>query len=717
MSKITWDNKSYLLDGERKFLVSGEFHYFRVPKEDWEKRLILLKEAGGNCVATYVPWILHEPVEGDIRFGDIPQRDLEDFLQLCKKLDLLVVCRPGPYQYSELKYDGLPGWLCENYQEILARDIHGNIFRGSSVSYLHPVFLEKVKKWFDVVNPILAKYMVAKEGPVAMVQIDNELMGIHEWYGGFDYNRDTMGFGTESGRYPVFLKNRYSNVESLNLAYGTSYGQFNEVYPWKDGNAKKSNETRRIKDYQDFYFQTISEYIYLLYKWMREAGIDCQIVHNSANPYMNSYFLEAVKLMGKDFLLGSDHYYNLNQDWNQNNPTPQYAINVYYSNEMLRLMGYPPTIFELPGGSLSDWPPITKEDLLCCYMTNMALGMKGSNYYIFTGGPNPEGASHHGDLYDYNASIGALGDIRPTYESQMIFGKFLEENAWLAGSDHMADFHIGLDWEQSRSSHYWNGKRGMGFSNSDAWKFLRKGLMTTAFCASYSCNLLDLSNPIVMEELDKPLVVATSACMSEMIQNNLVEFVKRGGKLILSPVIPQLDENFNPCTILSDYLMAGGSGRFEKTSPVISVGDVHNILMTGSLWVNESRPSEAQGIAFEETSGTEIGWKADFVRGGKVIWLGFQWSHAKHEHSDMLRCLLAELECDKSMIRCSNPNVWTSIRSNGEKHMLFVMNLLSAKMTANIEVSRKGKDDIRLANIVLNPMEVKYFEIEGEIEL
>ena len=52
---MKWDKHSYIINGERKFLVSGEIHYFRVPKSDWEKRLLLLKEAGGNCVATYIP--------------------------------------------------------------------------------------------------------------------------------------------------------------------------------------------------------------------------------------------------------------------------------------------------------------------------------------------------------------------------------------------------------------------------------------------------------------------------------------------------------------------------------------------------------------------------------------------------------------------------------------------------------------------------------------
>jgi len=58
---------------------------------------------------------------------------------------------------------------------------------------------------------------------------------------------------------------------------------------------------------------------------------------------MNTYFSETVETLGnKAFLLGSDHYYNLDQSWPQNNPTPQYAATIFVSLETLRLMGYPP---------------------------------------------------------------------------------------------------------------------------------------------------------------------------------------------------------------------------------------------------------------------------------------------------------------------------------------------------------------------------------------
>ncbi len=71
MKPITFDNTSYLVDGKPFYLNSGEFHYFRVPRADWRRRMQLLKEAGGNCVATYIPWSVHEPEEGRFSFDGV----------------------------------------------------------------------------------------------------------------------------------------------------------------------------------------------------------------------------------------------------------------------------------------------------------------------------------------------------------------------------------------------------------------------------------------------------------------------------------------------------------------------------------------------------------------------------------------------------------------------------------------------------------------------
>lgn len=61
----------------------------------WEDRLLRAKALGLNTIQTYVPWNLHEPKPGETVFEGIA--DIISFLNLCKKLDLLVMLRVGPY--------------------------------------------------------------------------------------------------------------------------------------------------------------------------------------------------------------------------------------------------------------------------------------------------------------------------------------------------------------------------------------------------------------------------------------------------------------------------------------------------------------------------------------------------------------------------------------------------------------------------------------------
>ena len=51
-------------NGKPGYLVSGEFHYFRVPRNEWRRRMRLLKGAGAQALASYIPWLIHEPEEG-----------------------------------------------------------------------------------------------------------------------------------------------------------------------------------------------------------------------------------------------------------------------------------------------------------------------------------------------------------------------------------------------------------------------------------------------------------------------------------------------------------------------------------------------------------------------------------------------------------------------------------------------------------------------------
>jgi beta-galactosidase len=337
--------------------------------------------------------------------------------------------------------------------------------------------------------------------------------------------------------------------------------------------------------------------------------------------------------------------------------------------------------------------------------------MKGSNYYIFTGGPNPDGIGAFGDVYDFQASISASGEIRPTYHAERDFGRFLKKNAWLAAADRIADFHIGLDWNHTRSK-YFPACPEYDFTNHDAWTFFRKGMMITGMCASRAPNLVDLYSDDLLATTATPLLIACSVCMRADVQNRLIKFVQAGGRLLLAPIIPERDEDFQPCTILRDFLGATKETLLTAASPQLSVGPVKNVLVSGALWNCDRLPAEATVIAVEDRSGATCGWCRKFPKGGAVYWLGLRWKHGKEEHSAMLRYLLELMGVDQPVVNCDNPNVWTSLRSDGLHSMLFIMNLFSSPMVAAIQVTLPGKPQIAAGTFKLKPMEVRCVKIE-----
>ena len=88
-----------------------------------------------------------------------------------------------------------------------------------------------------------------------------------------------------------------------------------------------------------------------------------------------------------------------------------------------------------------------------------------------------------------------------------------------------------------------------------------------------------------------------------------------------------------------------------------------------------------KGIAQEVRNNPHmIGYRRNLPAGGQVIVLGFQRTHSMHEHEAMIRNALVSLGMRPQHVESSNPILWTSLRSDGERSMLFVINLLSSPM-------------------------------------
>ncbi len=109
MPTVSFDAQSLMIDGRRLWLVSGELHYARIPREHWRKHLLAARQAGLNCITTSIPWNQHELRPGVFDFeGSL---DLRHFVKLIGELGLYGVLRVGPYVGDGYDMGGLPAWL------------------------------------------------------------------------------------------------------------------------------------------------------------------------------------------------------------------------------------------------------------------------------------------------------------------------------------------------------------------------------------------------------------------------------------------------------------------------------------------------------------------------------------------------------------------------------------------------------------------------------
>ncbi|CAJ1955431.1 unnamed protein product [Sphenostylis stenocarpa] len=157
--KFEIESDRFWRDGEPFQIIGGDVHYFRVHPEYWEDRLLKAKALGLNTIQTYVPWNLHEPAPGKFVFEGFA--NIEAFLNLCHKLGLLVMIRPGPYICGEWDWGGFPGWFYSMNPTPKLRSSD-------------PTYLQLVERWWGNLLPKFVPLLYDNGGPIIMVQIENE---------------------------------------------------------------------------------------------------------------------------------------------------------------------------------------------------------------------------------------------------------------------------------------------------------------------------------------------------------------------------------------------------------------------------------------------------------------------------------------------------------------------------------------------------------------
>lgn len=200
--------KDFYLNGKKFNIYSGTMHYFRIPCEYWEDRLLKLKAAGLNTVETYIAWNVHQPEEDKFCFDG--QNDVVRFVETAQKVGLNVILRPGPYICAEWEFGGFPVWLLK-YDDIRLR------------CYSEP-YISLVKQYFDVLLPKLVPLQITYGGPVLMMQFENE-------YGSYGSDKKYLSFLCEIMRkngidVPLFTSDGESNYH---LSGGSLSNEFKTV--------------------------------------------------------------------------------------------------------------------------------------------------------------------------------------------------------------------------------------------------------------------------------------------------------------------------------------------------------------------------------------------------------------------------------------------------------------------------------------------------------
>lgn len=379
MSCLTPKDGQFWLNDQPQFIQAGEFHYFRTPKDQWRHRLDILKAAGFNSLAAYIPWIWHQLEEDDSDFDghSHPMRDLEGFLDLAAEMDFWIIPRPGPYIMAETINEGIPPWVFDKYPQAAFISQDNKI--QNIASYMHPDFLACVSKWYQAIFNVLTPRQITRGGKIIMMQLDNE-MGMMPWVRNIiDTNPDTIS------RFAAHLKKAYD--KELPDRYPIDHleeflkeGILNPAEPYAE---------MIVEDYRRFYRDYLCEYASYLWSEAKSNGMEVLPVINihgfgNGGKTFPIGLSQLVEVMAIDGMISATDVYPLTIG----EGTFHQLLLVNEMTKALQNKKQPLFSIEFQSGGNLDFSngQSSMSDLhsrLC-----ISSGMRAINHYLFFGGDN-----------------------------------------------------------------------------------------------------------------------------------------------------------------------------------------------------------------------------------------------------------------------------------------------------------------------------------------
>ena len=105
--RVSYDNRSFIIDDQRTLLLSGAVHYPRVEAGEWSEVFRKMYLDGLNTVQTYIYWNLHQSEMGG-EYDFTGSKNWTLFVQRAAEAGLFVVLRIGPFVGSEWDYGKSP---------------------------------------------------------------------------------------------------------------------------------------------------------------------------------------------------------------------------------------------------------------------------------------------------------------------------------------------------------------------------------------------------------------------------------------------------------------------------------------------------------------------------------------------------------------------------------------------------------------------------------
>ncbi len=687
--KIELKNNLIYINGEPIFIYSGEIHYFRIPFEQWEDRIVKAKEAGLNCISSYIPWIWHEPEENKFDFtGEtLRERNIVKFIELVKKHDLFFIARIGPYFNAELIFDGLPVWLVEkkNIKHLSPRIPH-------LIQYDDPVFLNYVKGWYENLINSIKNFQLTKNGNIILFQLCNEI-GVLNW-----------------------LEKQPLNFNQPDLS--CKVDGINENF-------------EMLISFEKMHSKAFADYFNTLKSFALEFGVEVPFVVNVAQ--FEDYhdrgrafdaILTAVKFehfSSPDTILSGDFYPKRIDYDNFHDVITAIEILKTFSND-----GNPVISMELQAGFIYDRPKIYPSDVELLTNTCFAHGLAGVNFYMFAGGLNYENVGVYGMWHDWQSPISWNGDIKQSFRTIKEIANNLpfnfrkkDERTKSGEFTKVYDICVGI-YKPYFSTMFLKGEF-IDEIETVRNLYFHDGILRLLTIANVNFKFIDIEKDDI-SSVDNLFLFAFD-WMDEETQNKLVNFITTSGlskkSLILFYDIP--DKNLKG--IKTDIFQTTlGIERIEKFYPqtddyykFIDMGNImddelfNDIPVFSRIATVKFKNLENNGVKIIAKFKNEIAGFVKKIRGNNFVFLGFGINQRYDYQIKIIRKIL-NIAGIKPKIICAPDDIHASLFKLYDEHYLFVANYHETEREAEITV-RIDKDEEKKLKIYIEPRKSKVIKL------